>query len=143
MASPPQGKGRGMGEKDTEQFDDLLEPLRSLGWTAAMGEDGALQLNHPLQDVDLNADTPKEIRRMLHQLFAPPNAFMEALREAPLERTEDLAVVGEVIRVCRPFASSPQLPLAIVGVMAGRGSVDDTTYKWFHEHAEAVVSWPG
>jgi hypothetical protein len=30
---------------------------------------------------------------MLHQLFASNSAFMEALREAPLERTEDLAVI--------------------------------------------------
>ena len=130
-----------MGEKNTEQFDDLLQPLRSLGWTAAMDEDGNLQLCHPLWDVDLNADTPEEIRRMLHQLFAPNSAFMEALREAPRGRPEDLAVVGEIIRTCRPFASSPRLPSAVVGVMADRGFVDDTTYEWFREHAEAVVSW--
>lgn len=132
-----------MGEKNTEQFDDLLQPLRSLGWTAAMDEDGNLQLSHPLQDVDLNADTPEEMRRMLHRLFAPDSAFMEALREAPRGRTEDLAVVGDTIRVCRPFASSPRLPSAVIGVMADRGFVDDTTYEWFREHAEAVVNWPG
>lgn len=132
-----------MGEKNTEQFDDLLQPLRSLGWTAAMDEDGNLQLRHPLQDVDLTADTPEEMRRMLHQLFAPDSAFMEALREAPRGRTDDLAVIGDTIRVCRPFASSPRLPSAVVGVMADRGFVDDTTQEWFREHAEAVVSWPG
>ncbi len=106
-----------------------------------MDEDGNLQLSHPLQDVDLNADTPEEIRRMLHQLFAPNSAFMEALQEAPRGRTEDLAVIGDTIRVCRTFASSPRLPSAVVGVMADRGFVDDTTYEWFREHAEAVVSW--
>lgn len=135
-----------MGEKNTEQFDDLLQPLRSLGWTAAMGQDAEhlqLKLSHPLQDVDLNADTPDEMRRMLHQLFAPNSAFMEALREAPQGRPEDLAVIGDTIRACRPFASSPRLPSTVVGVMADRGFVHDTTYQWFHEHAEAVVSWPG
>jgi hypothetical protein len=130
-----------MGEKNTEQFDDLLQPMRSLGWTAAMGEDGALQLRHPLWDVDLHADTREEMRRMLHQLFAPDSAFMEALREAPRGRTEELAVVGDIIRVCRAFASSPRLPSAVVGVLADRGFVDDTTDEWLHEHAEAVVSW--
>jgi hypothetical protein len=130
-----------MGEKNTEQFDDLLEPLRSLGWTAAMVEDGNLRLSHPLQDVDLNADTPDEMRRMLHQLFAPDSAFMEALREAPRGSAEDLAVIGDTIRVCRPFDSSPRLPSAVIGVMADRGFVDDTTYEWFREHAEAVVNW--
>ena len=132
-----------MGERGTEQFDDLLRPLRSLGWTAATDEDGTLQLSHPLADVDLDADTPEELRRMLHQLFAPSSAFMEALREAPPGSAEDLAVIGDTIRVCRPFASSPRLPSAVVGVMADRGLVGDTTYEWFREHAEAVVTWPG
>jgi hypothetical protein len=106
-----------------------------------MGEDGSLQLRHPLWDVDLNADTRAEMRRMLHQLFAPDSAFMEALREAQRGGTEDLAVVGEIIGVCRAFTSSPRLPSAVVGVLADRGFVDDTTDEWLHEHAEALVNW--
>ncbi len=123
------------------RFDDLLQPLRMLGWTAALDDDGSLRLSHPLQDVELMADTPEEMRRMLSSGFAADSAFMAALREVPPDRREDLAVVGEVARVCRAFSSSPRLPSAVVGVMAGRGCVDDETYEWFREHAEVVVGW--
>ena len=42
-----------------------------------------LGLCHSLQDVDVNADTPEEMRRMLRQLLAPNSAFIEALLESP------------------------------------------------------------
>ena len=129
-----------MGDGDSSRFDDLLQPLRSLGWTAVVEDDRTLRLSHPLEDMVLIADTPEEMRRMLSSQFAPDSAFMEALRQAP-DRTDDLAVVGEIIRVCRAFSSSRWLPCAVVGVMADRGFVDHETYEWFHEHAEGVVGW--
>jgi hypothetical protein len=60
---------------------------------------------------------------MLNQRFAPDSAFMEALREAPRGPTEDLAVVRDIIKVCRAFASSPRFASAVLGVMAGGGSL--------------------
>lgn len=129
-----------MGEQDTTQFDDLLQPLRSLGWTATIEDDGGLHLRHPLEDMILFADSPDEMRRMLSTQFAPDSALMEALRQAP-RRTEDLAVVGDLINVCRAFSSDPRLPSAVLGVMADKGFVEDETYEWLRSHAEAVVHW--
>lgn len=129
-----------MDEQDTSQFDDLLEPLRSLGWTAAIEDDGALHLRHPLKDMVLLADTPEGMRRMLSTQFAPDSAFMEAMRQAS-GNTKDLAVVGDLINVCRVFSSDPRLPSAIVGVMADKGFVEEETYEWLRSHAEAVVGW--
>ena len=130
-----------MREQDMSLLDDLLQPLRMLGWTTDLDDEGSLRLSHPLQDVVLMADTPEEMRRMLRSGFAADSAFMEALREVPPDRREDLAVVGEVTRVCQAFSSSLRLPSAVVGVMADRGFVDDETYEWFREHAEVVVGW--
>lgn len=129
-----------MDGQDTSQFDDLLAPLRSLGWTATIEGDGALHLRHPLKDMVLQADTPEQMRRMLRTQFAPDGAFMEALRQAP-GHSEDLAVAGDLINVCRAFSSDPRLPSAVLGVMADQGFVEDATYEWFHRHAEAVVGW--
>lgn len=130
-----------MRDQDTSRFDDLLQPLRALGWATAIDDDGNLQLSHPLEDVVLIADTPDETRRMLSSRFAADSAEMEALRQAPRDRTEDLAVVGDIIRVCRAFSTNPRLPSAVVGVMADKGFVDDETYEWFREHAATVVGW--
>ncbi len=129
-----------MDEQDTSRFDDLLEPLRSLGWTAAIEDDGALHLRHPLQDMELHADTPEQMRRMLSAWFPPDSAIMEALRQAP-GHNGDLAVVGDLIRVCRASSSDPRLPSSVLGVMADNGFVEDETYEWFHGHAEAIVGW--
>lgn len=128
-----------MGHQAGSPFEDLLEPLRRLGWTAVIEDDHTLRLEHPLGDHLLVADTPEQLRRMLGTQFSVDNAFMRALREAPLDRTEDLAVVGDIIRVCRSFSPDPRLASAIVGVMADNGFVDARTYEWFRGHAEAVV----
>lgn len=48
-------EGLGTDEQDTSRFDDLLEPLRSLGWAADIEDDEALHLRHPLHDMVISA----------------------------------------------------------------------------------------